>query len=183
LAFTEKFTKCKLMRFLNPLQEKVKKVFVLALKKKKPISLILIGEAGLGKTFIAKWYAKQLSDTSLILESRYVMFPELERREILEELKEVNNQILVIIDEIREPFISLERAKLNFDYLLSRYYEDKIPFVLIFNSEKDFKQQFSQVLISKIVSRAVKISHKPKSPEELARFKELKKIKKIKDKI
>jgi len=161
------------MKPFNEFQTRVMKLLPHLKRQRKPLPLVFIGEAGVGKTYIAKWIANQLFKAGKIIEWELVQFPFLSDNEIFKTLLAKSSNELVIVDEIRQPFLSSEKARQNLEILINEWYERKVPYVLIFNSEKDL-QPFSEVFKSKVASTSIIVKAKRGEKNPRLKQKELK---------
>jgi DNA replication protein DnaC len=165
------------MRPVNRFQERVLKIASNSLKTNQIPSFVLIGEEGIGKTFVAKWLSSIFSKRRAIDGYKYLLLYDLEEKETLNSLKgEITPQTLVIIDEVREPFFT-PKTKTHLEYLISYFYENKIPFILIFNEKEDVLK-LTRPTLSKLKEVAYFVEGKSQNYRDNPRFLNAKKKKK-----
>ena len=162
------------MKPFNEFQARVMKLLPHLRRQGKPLPLVFIGEAGVGKTYIAKWIANQLFKAEKIIEWELVQFPFLSDNEIFKNLLAKSSNELVIVDEIRQPFLSSEKAKQNLEILINEWYERGVPYILIFNSERDLQVSFSEVFKSKVASTSIVVKAEKGERNPRLKQKELK---------
>jgi len=142
---------------LNGMQRTVRNILRESLKKKKVKSIILIGQAGCGKTYIARKYIRHLVGKGIVDTPFILEYPDEDA------LKQINKNLakenIYMIDELRQPFLT-PAVIVELEKFITVAYERGIPFVLIFNDKTDFNK-LSKVAQSKLLEIAEIIQCSP----------------------